>query len=127
MKTALSMLAGVSMLALAGAANAGEPVTLSDAQMDGVTAGFTAISFSDLGAFAFADLVADAKAIDIQTAQSITTTGTDANGNPTVTYPFARTQVAVQVVGVSETFTSAVGISNAAGNGPLVIASFLLP
>lgn len=33
------VLAGVSMLALAGAANAGEPTTLTVAQMDGVTAG----------------------------------------------------------------------------------------
>jgi hypothetical protein len=127
MKTALSMLAGVSMLALAGAANAGEPVTLSDAQMDGVTAGFTAISFSDLGAFAFADLVADAKAIDTQLAQSITTSVTNGNGETTFTFPFAQTSVQVQVVGVSETFTSRVGITNAALNGPLVISSILLP
>lgn len=45
MKTKLfSAVAGVALLALAGAANAGEPVRLSDAQMDGVTAGTTAVS-----------------------------------------------------------------------------------
>lgn len=32
------LLAGVSMLAIAGAAQAGEPITLGDAQMDNVTA-----------------------------------------------------------------------------------------
>jgi hypothetical protein len=59
MKTALSMLAGVSMLALAGAAQAAEPVTLNDAQMDGVTAGYTAIInfvFASQGT-AIADLI----------------------------------------------------------------------
>jgi hypothetical protein len=34
-----SLLAGVSLLALASAANAGQPLALSDHQMDGVTAG----------------------------------------------------------------------------------------
>jgi hypothetical protein len=35
----LSVLAGASLLALAGAANAGEPVALNDSQLDGVSAG----------------------------------------------------------------------------------------
>jgi hypothetical protein len=35
----LSVLAGASLLALAGAANASEPVTLTSAELDGVTAG----------------------------------------------------------------------------------------
>jgi len=43
MKTKLcSLLAGVSLLALASAANAGQPLALSDNQMDGVTAGAAA-------------------------------------------------------------------------------------
>jgi hypothetical protein len=37
-----SLLAGVSLLALACAANAGQPLVLSDHQMDGVTAGAAA-------------------------------------------------------------------------------------
>jgi len=39
MSKTLSMIAGVSALALAGAANAGGPVSLTNAQMDFVTAG----------------------------------------------------------------------------------------
>jgi hypothetical protein len=37
-----SLLAGVSLIALAGAANAAQPVVLSDTQMDVVTAGAAA-------------------------------------------------------------------------------------
>jgi len=39
-----SLLAGASLFALASAANAAQPVALSDTQMDRVTAGFTALS-----------------------------------------------------------------------------------
>ena len=39
MKKMLSLIAGISVLALAGAASAGEPVSLTNAQMDVVTAG----------------------------------------------------------------------------------------
>ena len=39
MSKMLSLIVGTSALALAGIANAGGPVTLTDAQMDGVTAG----------------------------------------------------------------------------------------
>ena len=45
MKTKLlSLLAGASLVALAGAANAGQPIALSNDQMDGVTAGASAIA-----------------------------------------------------------------------------------
>lgn len=40
MNRMLSLLAGASLLALAGAANAGEPITLTSAQMDGISAGW---------------------------------------------------------------------------------------
>lgn len=39
MSRMLSVIAGASFLALAGAANAAEPITLTTAQLDGVTAG----------------------------------------------------------------------------------------
>jgi hypothetical protein len=39
MSKTLSLIAGIAVLALAGAANAGGPVSLTNAQMDGVTAG----------------------------------------------------------------------------------------
>jgi hypothetical protein len=50
------LIAGAAVFALAGAANAGQPVTLTDAQMDHVSAGATALAaaqgifFADLGA-----------------------------------------------------------------------------
>ena len=42
-------LVGVSMLGLVGAANAAEPVTLTEAQMDGVTAGVMPTGFYNWG------------------------------------------------------------------------------
>ena len=39
MSKMLSLIAGIAVLALAGAASAGGPVSLTNAQMDGVTAG----------------------------------------------------------------------------------------
>jgi hypothetical protein len=41
MSKLFSVLAGLSMLGLVGTANAAQPVTLTEAQMDGVTAGQT--------------------------------------------------------------------------------------
>lgn len=56
MKTKLSsLLAGVSLLALAGVANAGQPMALSDHQMDGVTAG--AASTANAAALALGDFL----------------------------------------------------------------------
>ena len=43
-KQVFSMIVGGALLVLAGNAYAGQPMSLSDGQMDGVTAGFTAIS-----------------------------------------------------------------------------------
>src|SRR5204863_1901575 len=50
-----SLLAGVSLLALAGAAHAGQPLALSDHQMDGVTAG--AAATADAAALALGDFL----------------------------------------------------------------------
>jgi hypothetical protein len=56
MKTKLSsLLAGVSLLALAGVANAGQPLALSDHQMDGVTAG--AAATANAGGLALGDFL----------------------------------------------------------------------
>lgn len=49
MSKTLSLIAGISVLALAGAASAGGPVSLTNAQMDNVTAG----SFSSPKSFDF--------------------------------------------------------------------------
>jgi hypothetical protein len=56
MKTKLcSLLAGVSLLALASAANAGQALVLSDHQLDGVTAG--AAATANAGALALGDFL----------------------------------------------------------------------
>jgi hypothetical protein len=62
MKTAIcSALAGAALLATAAAASAAEPVKLSDAQMDGVTASGFAIAFG--AAATLGDLVSDTFAL----------------------------------------------------------------
>jgi len=50
-----ALLAGVSLLALASAANAGQPLALSDHQMDGVTAG--AAATANAAGFAIGDFL----------------------------------------------------------------------
>lgn len=49
MSKLFSALVGVSMLGLVGAAKAAEPVTLTEAQMDGVTAGAMPEGFNNWG------------------------------------------------------------------------------
>jgi hypothetical protein len=56
-KKLLSLAAGATLLALAGTAYAGQPVPLSDKQMDGVTAG--AIALADAAAIAFGEAFSD--------------------------------------------------------------------
>lgn len=59
MKNVIKMLVGASVLAAAGASVAQEPATLSDAQMDGVTAGAVVLllgeGIADSGAAALAN------------------------------------------------------------------------
>ena len=45
MPKSLAIIAGASIIALAGAANAGGPITLADSQMDKVTAGTSGFDF----------------------------------------------------------------------------------
>lgn len=52
-----SLLAGVAVLALAGAAHAGEPLKLTNGQMDKVSAGSTAVGNAQAGALG--ELLAD--------------------------------------------------------------------
>jgi len=52
-----SLIAGAALLALAGTAYAGQPLPLSDKQMDGVTAGATAIA--NVAALALGEVFAD--------------------------------------------------------------------
>ncbi len=100
MKTALSMLAGVSMLALAGAAQAAEPVTLNDAQMDGVTAGYAAIinfQFAAQGT-AIADLVSQTQQLALGMP---TVLGQDIDGNDIVAGPLATVFGNILAVGAN--------------------------
>jgi hypothetical protein len=56
-KKLLSMAAGAAVLAFAGSAYAGQPLPLSDKQMDGVTAG--AIGLANAEALALGEVLAD--------------------------------------------------------------------
>lgn len=63
-----SLVAGAALLALAGTANAGQP--LSNAQMDGVTAGGTAIS--NAASVTFGEVLSDTAS---QTQTNVVTSG----------------------------------------------------
>jgi hypothetical protein len=67
----LSLLAGASLVALAGVANAGQPMTLSNGQMDGVTAG--AAATANAAALALGDF--DAETFTQTATNSVTTIG----------------------------------------------------
>ncbi len=53
----LSLVAGAALFALAGTAHAGQPVPLSDNQMDGVTAG--GVGIANAAALALGEVLAD--------------------------------------------------------------------
>lgn len=69
-KKLLSLAAGAALLALVGTAQAGQPVPLSDKQMDGVTAGAAALA--DAAAFAVGEAFANT---DTQTSTNTVTFG----------------------------------------------------
>jgi ABC-type amino acid transport substrate-binding protein len=68
----ISMLAGASLIALAGAANAAQPMALSDAQMDRVTAG--AAATANAAALALGDF--DATTLTQTATNAVTSIGT---------------------------------------------------
>lgn len=75
MKKLIKMLVGASALAVAGSAIAQEPVTLSDAQMDGVTAG-AVVLLSGVG-------IADAASAAVANTLGVTNSYTDVQVDPT--------------------------------------------
>jgi len=75
MKKVIKMLVGASVLAVAGSAIAQEPVTLSDAQMDGVTAG-AVVLLSGAG-------IADAGSLAVANTLGLTNSYTDVQVDPT--------------------------------------------
>ena len=77
-----SLLAGASLLALASAANAAQPLALSDTQMDGVTAGAAAIATGQALALGdFLTFTQTVTATDAVTSLKVQT-GVDTAGNP---------------------------------------------
>jgi hypothetical protein len=76
----LSVIAGASLLALAGAANASEPITLTSAQLDGVTAGGIFTHYQNIfvanTSLSYVNLTGNA---------AIAEAGADAYGNNTLT------------------------------------------
>jgi hypothetical protein len=65
-----SLVAGAALLALAGTAYAGQPQQLSDRQMDGVTAGGTALA--DAASVTFGEVLSDTTS---QTSTNVSTAG----------------------------------------------------
>jgi hypothetical protein len=63
-----SLVAGAALLALAGTANAGQALQLSDRQMDGVTAGGTAIA--DAASLTYGEVLSDTAS---QTSTNVST------------------------------------------------------
>lgn len=62
------LLAGVVLIALTGAANAGQPMLLSDTQMDRITAGDMA--FANVMAMAEGNIIASAQGVAIGTVSA---------------------------------------------------------
>jgi hypothetical protein len=92
MKKLTSLLAGGALFALASTAFAGQPLQLSDRQMDGVTAGAAA------GALAWSAAIGDV------TADTISQTSTDLS---TITPKYAVGQAASQALAAGLVFEAA--------------------
>lgn len=105
MRKFLSLLAGGALLALAGTAYAGQPIQLSSAQMDNVTAG--AVGLANAGGLALGDILADTVS---QTSTNVVTVGS---------YRIAIGQAASQALAASLTFqAAAISHSDTAASWP---------
>jgi hypothetical protein len=71
-KKLFSLVAGGALLALAGTAHAGQPVPLSDKQMDGVTAGAPSTALADAAALALGEVTS---VTNTQTSTNVVTVG----------------------------------------------------
>jgi len=67
-----SLIAGAALLGLAGTAYAGQPVPLSDNQMDGVTAGAPNNAFANAAALALGEVLSNT---NTQTSTNVVTVG----------------------------------------------------
>ena len=96
-----ALLAGATLVALAGSADAGQPVALSDAQMDQVTGGFEAIALAP---------ITGNVAIGNVNASTQTATATDATPTSALAQAAASanaTSAGSQSLGLSTTLTCA--------------------
>jgi len=71
-KKLFSLVAGGALLALAGTAHAGQPVPLSDKQMDGVTAGAPSTALANAAALALGEVTS---VTNTQTSTNVVTVG----------------------------------------------------
>jgi len=104
-----ALLAGASLVALAGMANAAEPVPLSDKQLDGVTAGAAAVGTGQALALGdFLTLTQTVTATDAVTSLTIT----NANGSLTQITGSALGQSLSVAAAASALFQAAVSTSS---------------
>lgn len=92
-KQVFSLLAGGALLAFTGAANAGEPLRLTDNQMDGVSAG--AVALADAASVTFGEVISNTYSQTSTEAQTIPrTVPVFENGTQVGTITFPRIVVA---------------------------------
>lgn len=104
-----SLLAGASLIALASAASAGQPVVLSDTQMDSLTAGAAAAATGQALAIGdFLTLTQTVTATDAVTTLKIT----NANGTTTQINGSALGQSFTLAAAASALFQAAVAVSS---------------
>lgn len=84
-KQVFSLLAGGVLLAFAGTANAGEPMRLTNNQMDAVSAGATALA--DAASVTFGEVISNTYSQTSTEAQTIPRVVTDADGNVIARFP----------------------------------------
>lgn len=89
-KQVFSLLAGGALLAFTGTANAGEPLRLTDNQMDGVSAG--AVALADAASVTFGEVISNTYSQTSTEAQTIprTVPVLDGAGNQIGTLTFPR-------------------------------------
>jgi hypothetical protein len=130
-----SLMAGVSLLAFASVATAGEPVTLTDTQMDGVTAGLGVTFNSEVNLTKTINkTITLFKTVDILQAVNLTGVVADAEAVGDVRFPnandgvnvetFAEVQIEIGVNGLNsaEAFSQALAayvpaVVNGGGGG----------
>lgn len=113
MKTGISIMAGLSLLALVSSANAQEPIRLSELQMDEVTAGYTATAIAS---------AVGAAASNLSSATTVVT-NTDVNS---ISPPHALSSAASAAAAVSF-WTPGLPLANAAATARVQTTAAIAP